>query len=100
MATDAVIEAVAITHVQPLAGAVRPDRVLNVTREVFRKSRVELTGIDGLAQNPKHRGAAHWSVTLEPVGMAGARPIEDAGADQKVMDQPIDCDQRDADLAP
>ena len=51
LASVLIIDRIAITDVTSFACAIRPDRVLDVAWEDSRKRRVELAGIDSLAQD-------------------------------------------------
>jgi hypothetical protein len=95
-----VIDLIAIADIKPLLGAIPPDGVLNEPRKSVRKLRVELPGIDLSGDRLDDLSAAARSVTGNPVAVAGAEPVQNAGPVQEIVHQGVDRDHVGAEFDP
>ena len=96
----AIINPIAVAHVEARLGAEPPNRVLDEPRKRLRKPGIELPGIDPVRHGRDDVGAAASLVAGRPVRMVGSEPCQDAGADQKVVHQGVDGNHAGADLVP
>ena len=100
LAGVAVVNTVAVANVQIALGAVPPDRELHEPRKGLREASVERPGIDPGRDSPDDVGTAVWPVAGGTIRMAGADPVQDAGAVQEVVHQRIDGNHTGADFGP
>src|SRR6266436_9322024 len=89
VAAVGIINPVAVAYVEPVLGAVPPDRVLHEPREGLRESRVELAGINSHGDRLDNVGATTGPVAARPVRVVGIEPTQNACANQKIVDQRI-----------
>ena len=100
LARLAVIDAIAIADIEPALGAIPPDRVLDEPRKDRWKGGVERAGIDPFGHGFNDLGAAARPVAGRAIGVVGAKPVQDARAVQKVVNEGVDGDHAGPDLAP
>ena len=96
----AIINAIAVAHVEARLGAIPPDRMLDEPRKRLRKARIKLPSINPLRQLLYNVGAAASLVAGCTIKMLSIEPFQDAGADQKIVHQGVDGNHAAADLVP
>jgi hypothetical protein len=72
----AIVDAIAVAHIEIALGAVPPECVLHEPGKDFRERSVELPGIDVCRDGPDDVGAAVRPVAGQAVGMIAARASE------------------------
>jgi hypothetical protein len=85
VASDTVVDAIAIANVETVAGAVAPDRALHKAWKVFGKGRIELAGINLGGEASENVSAAAGPIAALAIGMLGAEPPQDPGSMQEIM---------------
>jgi hypothetical protein len=95
-----IIDAIAVADIEPIPGAVLPDRVLDEPGKSLRKRWIELPGVDPLGDGLNDVGAAAGPVASQAVQMVRVEPSQNAGPVQKVVNQRVDGDHAAADLGP
>ena len=96
----AIINAIAVAHVEAGLGAEPPNRVLDEPGKRLRKPGIELPGVDPGRHGRDDVGAAASLVAGRAIRMVGIEPCQDAGADQKVVHQGVDGNHAGAYLLP
>ena len=100
VATGVVVDAIAVANVEAVLGAIPPDRALHEPRKRRREGRIELAGIDVGCEQSENVGASPGPVAPLAVGMVGAKPPQDPGSMQEIMDQGVDGHEGRADFDP
>jgi hypothetical protein len=95
-----IIDAPAVALVEAALGAETPDRVLHEAREIDRKSAIEAPRVDLGGDAFDDCGAPIRVVAPRAIGMIGIEASQDAGAVQKIVNQPVDGDQHGPGLDP
>jgi len=86
----AVVNSVAVAHVQFVGGAKPPERVLNKAREFLGKPRIERAGIDPCCDASDDLGTATSGVAGSPINVGCAATFQNAGAVQKIVHEGVD----------
>ena len=96
-----IVDAIAVADIEPIPGAVLPDRVLDEPGKSLRKRWIELPGIDPLSRGLNYLSAAAGPVASHAVQNAShLDPLQDPSPGSKVMNQRVDGDHAAADLGP
>jgi hypothetical protein len=94
----AIINAIAIAHVEALLSAVSPNGVLNEPRKCRREARIERPNIDLLSHVPDDLGATTRLIASLAKSMLGTEPPQYTSSVQKIVHQGIDGDHAAASL--
>src|SRR6267378_76114 len=90
LARFAVVNSVAVAHVQSVGRAKPPDSVLNKTREFFGKPRIKRADINAVCDHSDDLGTATSGVAGSPIDVGRAATFQNAGAVQKIMHEGVD----------